>query len=159
MECTPEQIAEKRRIALERLKVKKEAIAKAREQSSTNTANSNTNVKASVALGTSNKITTSPYQNSRNIAHPYASKMSPTNATNILNNKKEPVVSSSLLAKVISCSCYMISESRFEVNPSAYHNKLIDVFRTIPSRGYGMNPVHLLLHCTLLMRFSVSSFL
>lgn len=142
MECTPEQIAEKRRIALERLKAKKEAIAKAKEQSPANT-NTNTNVKASVALATSNKIKTSPYQNSRNIAHPYASKTSPTNATNILNNKKEPVVSSSL-AKVISCSCYMISESRFEVNPSAFNNKLIDVFRTIPSRGYGMNPVHLL---------------
>lgn len=120
MECTPEEIAEKRRVALERLKAKKEAMAKAKELSS------NTTGKASTASVVSTTIPTYSYQNARNVSHPYANKMSPKNA---VNNKQE--------FKVISCSCYMISESRFEVNPSGFSNKLIDVFRTIPSKGYG----------------------
>lgn len=129
MECTPEEIAEKRRIALERLKAKKEALAKTKELLSTKS-----NEKEPVALTTSKKIPTNPYQNSRILSHPYASK--PT-STNNINNKKQQVVQAPI--SVISCSCYMISQNRFEVNPSAYYNKLIDVFRTIPSRGYGKN--------------------
>lgn len=126
MECTPAEIAEKKRIALERLKAKKEAMAKARESLSLKS-----NEKESWALSTSTKVLTN-HQNARILAHPYASKAS---STNNFNNKNEQVVSS----KVISCSCCMISQNRFEVNPSAFNNKLIDVFRTIPSKGYGRN--------------------
>lgn len=131
MECTPAEIAEKKRIALERLRAKKEAMAKAKESLS-----SKSNEKESVALSTSTRVLTNPYQNARILAHPYASKGS--SASNV-NNKTEKVVP--IPCKAVTCTCYMISQSRFEVNPSAFNNKLIDVFRTIPSRGYGKESI------------------
>ncbi|KAG4066477.1 hypothetical protein HA402_007113 [Bradysia odoriphaga] len=123
MECTAEEIAEKRRIALERLKAKKEALAKARE--------SVTKPNESMALATSKKISTNPYQSTRTMSHPYANKMPSTTTTAAKVNQPAPV-------KVISCSCYMVSESRFEVNPSGFSNQLINIFKTIPSRSYDM---------------------
>lgn len=126
MECTPEEIAEKRRIALERLKAKKEAMAKA--------------TKESTVLSTSKHISTNPYQDARIRAHPYASKVSSTATYNVSNQKEQTVP---IPCKVIvTCSCYMISESRFEVKPSAFNNKLIDVFKTFPSRSYGRNRLY-----------------
>lgn len=135
MECTPEEIAEKKRIAQERLKAKKEAMAKAKESCSSE-GKSNEKQQPTVALNTSNKILTNPYQNSRILSHPYhptTSKVGNTSTNNKVNDNKQ-VIS---IPNPISCNCYMISESRFEVNPSGYNSKLIDVFRTIPSRGYG----------------------
>lgn len=126
MECTAEEIAEKRRIALERLKAKKEALAKARQSSI------QSNGTESTTLATSKKIPTNPYQNSRILSHPYANK---TPSTSSVNVKKEPTVS--IPTKVISCTCYMITDNRFEVQPSAFSTPLINIFRTIPSRGYG----------------------
>ncbi len=127
MECTAEEIAEKRRIALERLKAKKDAIAKAKEA-----LNSKSNEKESMTLATSKKIPINPYQQSRAQSHPYGIKATSTITTNVNVKKEEPKVI------VISCNCYIITESRFEVKPSGYSNPLINVFRTIPSRGYGM---------------------
>lgn len=40
-------------------------------------------------------------------------------------------------AKVISGTVYLISEERFEVNPSEFCVPLINIFKTIPSRSYG----------------------
>lgn len=37
----------------------------------------------------------------------------------------------------VTCKVEMISVQRFEVQPSGYHAKLIEVFKTIPSRSYG----------------------
>lgn len=125
MECTAEEIAEKRRIALERLKAKKEALAKAREPL--------TKTNDSTALATSKKISTNPYQSTRTVSHPYANKMPSTSTTTA---KVEP--SATIPVKVISCSCYMVSDNRFEVSPSGFSNQLINVFKTIPSRSYGI---------------------
>lgn len=123
MECTAEEIAEKRRIALERLKAKKEALAKANE--------SLTKTNNSVVLATSKKISTNPYQSTRTASHPYANKVPTTSTT----AAKQPT---SIPVNVISCSCYMISDSRFEVNNSGFSSQLINIFKTIPSRSYGI---------------------
>lgn len=39
--------------------------------------------------------------------------------------------------KVVSGTVYLISEDRFEVNPSEFCTPLINIFKTIPSRNYG----------------------
>lgn len=130
MECTPEEIAEKKRIALERLKAKREALsvamAKTKEQP--------------MASNTSHKIITNPYNNARNLSHPYDTSKSSLNTNSMKNNA----------IKLISCSCYMITESRFVVSASGFFNKLIDVFKTIPSRAYGIK-------CTCLIQSSKNS--
>lgn len=42
-----------------------------------------------------------------------------------------------LFMNSVSCKVELISVQRFEVQPSSYHAKLIEVFKTIPSRSYG----------------------
>lgn len=37
----------------------------------------------------------------------------------------------------VSCKVTMINAQRFEVQPSSFHNKLIEVFKSIPSKTYG----------------------
>lgn len=58
--------------------------------------------------------------------HPYAK---PENNTR--NESTVPV------DKVVSGTIYLISEERFEVKPSEFCTPLIDIFKTLPSRGYG----------------------
>lgn len=125
MECTPEEIAEKKRIALERLKAKKEAIAKSK-------ASSAPQPNPKDPLSTSTKVPTNPYQNARSLSHPYANRMPSSNNVNVKKQQTAPIPS-----KVISCTCYMISHNRFEVQPSAFSSPLINAFKTIPSRNYG----------------------
>uniref|UniRef100_A0A1I8NRJ2 HARP domain-containing protein n=1 Tax=Stomoxys calcitrans TaxID=35570 RepID=A0A1I8NRJ2_STOCA len=37
---------------------------------------------------------------------------------------------------MVSCEVTLLSVTRFEVQPSGYHSKLVEVFRTIPSKSY-----------------------
>lgn len=41
------------------------------------------------------------------------------------------------VTKVVTGNVYLISEDRFEVNPSEFCAPLINIFKTIPSRIYG----------------------
>ncbi|XP_061718834.1 SWI/SNF-related matrix-associated actin-dependent regulator of chromatin subfamily A-like protein 1 isoform X2 [Cydia pomonella] len=71
-----------------------------------------------------------PVRNSGNFAngnrsfHPYAKPESSGSETSV------PVT------KVVSGTVYLISEDRFEVNPSEFCPPLINVFKTIPSKSY-----------------------
>lgn len=141
MSCTPQEIAEKKRIALERLRAKKQSTSAVVEASSAFYGKSSTKSDAEdTALNTSTKTTINPYQNARILSQPYhlSNNLNKTGssstAVSSLNNKKQQVAP--IFAKIISCSCYMISETRFVVSSSGFHNKLIDVFKTIPSKGY-----------------------
>lgn len=60
--------------------------------------------------------------NASKTLHPYARPE---------NNMSPPV------SKVVSGSIYLISDNRFEVNPSEFCTPLINIFKTIPSRNYG----------------------
>lgn len=61
-----------------------------------------------------------------NTFHPYAKPESSKQAENAV-----PV------SKVVSGTVYLISEHRFEVNPSEFCTPLINIFKSIPSRNYG----------------------
>lgn len=64
--------------------------------------------------------------NARKIFHPYAK---PENSTSMCT--KMPI------SKVVSGTIYLISDNRFEVNPSEFCTPLINIFKSIPSRNYG----------------------
>lgn len=49
---------------------------------------------------------------------------------------KQPDVSVPI-TKVVSGTVYLISEDRFEVNPSEFCIPLINIFKSIPTRSYG----------------------
>lgn len=41
--------------------------------------------------------------------------------------------------KVVSGTIYLITEDRFEVKPSDFSEQMINIFKTIPSRSYGIS--------------------
>ncbi|XP_075152134.1 SWI/SNF-related matrix-associated actin-dependent regulator of chromatin subfamily A-like protein 1 [Haematobia irritans] len=165
--CSAAEIAEKRRIALEKLKAKKANLAKTPPQtkappnttiaSSTNAPITTENKASSFlnALKGSNifKQRQEPQHSARDAAHPYKrpsleeSKNFYKKSSNGDNNEKRngPILGlcpaqKSIIGPVgvnsVSCKVAMISVTRFEIQPSGYHSKLIEVFKTIPSKSY-----------------------
>lgn len=152
MSCTAEEISEKRRIALERLKNRKLKMNTAVQ--STTAAVQPVQEKPSNSA-TSPKSIRSFYGSTTNVktnqlsAYETIIKKSPTNkiANRILsqpysnqNNQSGPSAATNQLAPVfttvVTCSCSLITPRRFQVITSGFFAKLIDVFKTIPSRAY-----------------------
>lgn len=96
-----------------------------------------TNVKTDVLNDYENKMKKTPTNkiSNRILSQPYTH-----------NNNSGPSTSgsspgqklASVFTKTVSCSCSMATASRFQVTSSGFSAKLVDVFKTIPSRAYGM---------------------
>uniref|UniRef100_A0A0A1XLP0 SWI/SNF-related matrix-associated actin-dependent regulator of chromatin subfamily A-like protein 1 n=1 Tax=Zeugodacus cucurbitae TaxID=28588 RepID=A0A0A1XLP0_ZEUCU len=174
--CTAAEIAEKRRIALEKLAAKKQRLAAEakltppvqqqrttagaistnsffKQQNHTQTHNptnttakpqQNTSAKpSSAAINFLNDLKRSNIgkyaNNARDAAQPYPRSpfhnKSTAAATHTASNTNKQTLAPIFVVSV-SCKVYMISNTRFVVQPSCFHGKLIDVFKTIPSRLY-----------------------
>lgn len=186
--CTAEEIAEKKRIALERLKAKKNQQSFA----SPGTAQSNFNnkvphspfvTKDSKVVDSTVKLTekpastfyqpqinslnaspssnkasefiaalkqsstiTSRLEEARAASHPYQKKVQ-NHKQSFDQNQHSRILSinqnsakqlAPVFSKAVSCTTHIVSPSRFAVVPSSYHEKLIDVFKQIPSKSYGI---------------------
>lgn len=160
MSCSSEQIAEKKRLAQERLRTRKtEALLiaenkrlalerlhartkqigvdpQSRAKSSPSSSNSASLFIASLHPSTSthpvgkikiNEIRPKPYDKRP------ASSHTNENTSAIVNQSVAPI-----FRKSISCVCSLVSATRFVVTPSGFHAKLIEVFKQIPSRSYGI---------------------
>lgn len=162
MGCTAEEIAEKRRVALERLKQRKETAKTSKSSTSSNTATSpGTAAKASSAFygnqkqdkanaldqyenkmkhetkhSTANRIMSQPYSKRHENASTNAPLKNTTSTNNNNNNNNNNQKPASIFTKVVTCTCSMISPTRFQVVASGYSDKLIDVFKSIPTRAY-----------------------
>lgn len=156
MSCTAEEISEKRRLALERLKNRKLKLNTAVQstttttvqppvqQEPTNTATSPksivsfygnaTSVKTNQLTAYENKMKTSPANkiSNRILSQPYPSNQNAESGSRESTAKKLAPV----FTTVVTCSCSLISPGRFQVATSGFFVKLIDVFKTIPSRAY-----------------------
>lgn len=180
MSCSAEQIAEKKRLALERLKAKQTGAAapaatgtkvqlphksktdliaenkrlalerlRAKQQnaSSKTTLSPSTN-SASMFLS-SNSFYSEQCQSdvgktkplTQNRPKPYADNR-PTGST------AKPMTNQPLAAifqNSVSCSCSLLSSSRFVVKAQKYFEPLIEVFKLIPSRSYGQLYIYIFL--------------
>lgn len=154
MSCTADEIEEKKRLAQERLKKTKEA-----SQSQIPVSHPSTSANNATSPGTSTKSTSIFYGNdtqqkantlnhhenkmkqqhqygqiSRIMSQPYpkrdANVPTPATAQNSAHKFLKP------FEKVITCTCSMISSTRFQVITSGYSDKLIAVFKTIATRSY-----------------------
>ncbi|KAF9419464.1 hypothetical protein HW555_003964 [Spodoptera exigua] len=94
-------------------------------------ANRNTPVKTNPAQGgsplpsSSNSVFKS-FASSLNRSHPYAKPKGPES----VQENKVPI------GKVVTGTVYLISEDRFEVNPSEFCTPLINIFKSLPSKSY-----------------------
>lgn len=145
MQCTSEEIAEKKRLALERLKQRNQAT-----DNKAGGGNNNNVSSASTALKTTsgfygnassskaaaldnyeNKMKHSPSRavSNRILSQPYSARApKPADTTKI----------ASVFTNVVTCSCQMVAATRFEVNINGFLQQLIAVFKTIPSKNYSM---------------------
>ncbi|XP_069361268.1 SWI/SNF-related matrix-associated actin-dependent regulator of chromatin subfamily A-like protein 1 [Maniola hyperantus] len=123
MACSKEEIERKRLAALQKRqsKLTNEIIAqKIVNQPRKSTEWMFTSQNSNIGPVKSNTGSHSP-----NTFHPYAKPESCKQAENSV-----PVT------KVVSGTVYLISEHRFEVNPSEFCTPLINIFKSIPSRNY-----------------------
>ena len=156
--CSAAEIEEKRRIALEKLKAKKAQLnlpSNSNEIKKPATINKNSNVtsnstqtkaghvenKASSFLSAlkSSDVFVQRQQvdhSIRDSAHPY--KRRSTKGTRSFGTSTSPQKQiAPVFLNGVTCKVEIISVQRFEVQPSSYNAKLIEVFKTIPSRSYG----------------------
>ncbi|XP_062127437.1 SWI/SNF-related matrix-associated actin-dependent regulator of chromatin subfamily A-like protein 1 [Drosophila sulfurigaster albostrigata] len=159
--CSSAEIAEKRRLAIAKLQAKKAASSttNANEQLSAKSAakfynsppQSNNNKPATSGSLNTNKSsaflnalkaikTTSNRELSRASAHPYQRPNGgPSRPSLSLSPEKKDPSGSNLapvFIKAVTCRIYLISAHRFAVEPSAYHEKLIQVFKMMPTKSY-----------------------
>ncbi|KAH8377525.1 hypothetical protein KR093_005804 [Drosophila rubida] len=163
--CSSAEIAEKRRLAIAKLQAKKATVATSNSSANSNAelsaksaskfynsppqSNNNTN-KLATSGSLNNKSSdflnalkaiksTSNRELSRAAAHPYQRPNGPSKPTLSLSPEKQQPGSSNLASvfiKSITCRIYLISTQRFAVEPSAYHEKLIQVFKQMPTKSY-----------------------
>lgn len=173
MSCTAEEIAEKRRVAQERLRERQQQSAAVTPKRVTTTNDNNNTLSVNTATASTSTSPTArsfygkalasnsskaaelenyeakirsepPYKNkNRILSQPYPTKDARTVAQTAKTNepKKTPFGQ-----KSVTCTCAMISSSRFHVTIDGYHAKLIDVFKTIPTRSYGMKRTYFFFH-------------
>lgn len=75
----------------------------------------------------------------RAAAHPYQRPNGPAKPTLSSHSPDKPKPTeavASVFVKSVSCRVYMISPNRFAVDASGYHEKLIEVFKKMPSKSY-----------------------
>lgn len=148
MACSAEKIAEKKREAMERLKRTKETLQAPKQAVNANNSTSRgTAPKPSVQFyGNQNPdkaIALNQYEFKMNNQVPHSSSnrvfSQPYPRSNQNPNKTAPSNQkvASVFNKMVTCTCQMISHKRFEVKESRYYAKLIDVFKSIPTRSYG----------------------
>ncbi|CAH0755971.1 unnamed protein product [Diatraea saccharalis] len=121
MSCTKEEIEKKRLAALQKRQSKL--------QPQPNTLFKTTVHETSPA--STSGIFKSITANNNKTFHPYAKQKAENNIQT--QNTFVPT------GKVISGTVYLISEDRFEVNPSEFCSPLINIFKRIPSKNYDSN--------------------
>lgn len=152
MSCTAAEIAEKKRRAIERLKQRQNPSAstiqplqqKQNTTSVTSPGSSKTfygnasHEKAAKLSEYEYKIKHAPYPHTTNriLSQPY-SKRHEHNDNSNRTNKTSSSTNRVIFPFSTACTCSMINEKRFMVTASAYNEKLIEVFKTIPTRSYG----------------------
>lgn len=124
MQCTPEQIAEKRRLAQQKLAQKRLMIE-------------NVNAKSPEVFLTSNNRN-SFFNKPGDYCNNHNSVRSPKQFTFKPYDKQKttPQQSNQTKTNVITGTCYLISECRFAVELTGFSTPAINIFKTIPSKSY-----------------------
>ncbi|XP_035913171.1 SWI/SNF-related matrix-associated actin-dependent regulator of chromatin subfamily A-like protein 1 [Anopheles stephensi] len=147
MSCTSEEIAEKRRLAIERLNARKKCVEN-QPNSSTSSNGDGGGVQRTTALGTAaNKtpfsISTFYGGNQSTFGKVSSALHSKRGSTATAPYAKPGQKQTSTPAKVapifvrtVTCACSIVSESRFVVETNGFNESMIEVFKQIPSKMY-----------------------
>ncbi|EAT41369.1 AAEL006963-PA [Aedes aegypti] len=168
MSCTAEEIAEKRRIAIERLNARKNGL-----NNNVGGGGGPSLVSSSVAGTTSTQHAAETHKRpwpsgTHNPGSFYGTNSTVSNFKQIVTNGAKPAEGGGkmksffnnprsqtlpyvkntpigngtpdkvapVFTRTVTCSCALVSESRFVVQPSGFHEKLIEVFKSVSSKQY-----------------------
>uniref|UniRef100_A0A182MCU0 SWI/SNF-related matrix-associated actin-dependent regulator of chromatin subfamily A-like protein 1 n=1 Tax=Anopheles culicifacies TaxID=139723 RepID=A0A182MCU0_9DIPT len=141
MSCTSEEIAEKRRLAIERLNARKKCIESQTNNSKVGgdgssvqtvppTGINKTPLTISTFYGGNQSSfgkSNSSFHTKRAIAaQPYTKP----------NQKNTPAKVAPIFVRTITCACSIVSDSRFVTESNGYNEQMIEVFKQIPSKNY-----------------------
>lgn len=115
MQCTAEQIEEKKRLAQNKLA----------QKYGLNSPNKSFSNSSSTLNAAKSDLKQLPSGTNSPKAFKFKPYDKPTSALSFYGK-----------ASLVTASCYLISESRFAVDLNGYSSAAIDVFKTIPSRNY-----------------------
>lgn len=169
MSCTAEEIAEKRRIAIERLNARKNGL-----NNNVGGGGGPSLVSSSVAETTSTQHAAETHKRpwpsgTHNPGSFYGTNSTVSNFKQIVTNGAKPAEGGGkmknffnnprsqtlpyvkntpigngtpdkvapVFTRTVTCSCALVAESRFVVQPSGFHERLIEVFKSVPSKQYG----------------------
>lgn len=157
MQCSVEEIKEKRRLALERLKKTKEGAQSHAPTPNPTTASAST----ATSPGTSTKPTSIFYgsdtqqkanaldayenkmkqqhhhgQSNRILSQPYPKRDTNAAASTSTTSNNSAQKFLKPFEKVVTCTCSMVSSKRFQVVTCGYSDKLINIFKSIATRSY-----------------------
>uniref|UniRef100_A0A182NET2 SWI/SNF-related matrix-associated actin-dependent regulator of chromatin subfamily A-like protein 1 n=1 Tax=Anopheles dirus TaxID=7168 RepID=A0A182NET2_9DIPT len=148
MSCTSEEIAEKRRIAIERLNARKRSLENQSnnnklgsaalnytgttsepQKTATGTDKIPLNIRTFYGVGNESSFgkSSSSYQTNRGATHPYA-KPAPKSET---PSKVAPI-----FVRTVTCACSLVSETRFIVETNGFNEQMVQMFKQIPSKNY-----------------------
>lgn len=130
--CSPEEIEKKRLLALQK---KKEAQLKAQNTFRNSSLhdefkhNENRNIKDNTVVRSNPMHEQSRHSDSTHIIRQDrpSNRFNPIESKNFFNKKT-----------LVTGNCYMITDDRFAVELSTFVPEIIETFKTIPSRIYGM---------------------
>lgn len=107
-------------------------------KATTNTYSRNDNKSSSFLNALKAISSASSRELSRATAHPYQRPNGPHKPTLGLSPEKQKPTEglASVFVKSVNCRVYMISPNRFAVDASGYHEKLIEVFKKMPTKSY-----------------------
>ncbi|XP_053664648.1 SWI/SNF-related matrix-associated actin-dependent regulator of chromatin subfamily A-like protein 1 [Anopheles marshallii] len=141
MSCTSEEIAEKRRLAIERLNARKKCIGS--QQTNNSVSVDGSSVQAVPATGINRTpLTISTFydgnQSSFGKSSPsFHAKRGPTAYPYTKPNQKNgPAKVAPIFVRTVTCACSILSESRFVAESNGYNEQMIEVFKQIPSKSY-----------------------
>ncbi|KAL0821998.1 hypothetical protein ABMA28_005384 [Loxostege sticticalis] len=126
MSCTKEEIEKKRLAALQKRQNKVLCVTPNKPSASPATNSFGTPKSAGGPIKNNAYNTSSSF-------HPYARLSNSPKCSNLQSENCVPV------GKIVNGTVYLISEDRFEVNPSEFCTPLINIFKTLPSRSYDAN--------------------
>uniref|UniRef100_A0A182RG25 SWI/SNF-related matrix-associated actin-dependent regulator of chromatin subfamily A-like protein 1 n=1 Tax=Anopheles funestus TaxID=62324 RepID=A0A182RG25_ANOFN len=140
MSCTSEEIAEKRRLAIERLNARKKCIENQSNHSQVSrhggivqavpTGINKTPLNISTFYGGNQssfgKSNSSLHMKRTPTTHPYTKPI----------QKNTPTKVAPIFVRTVTCACSIVSESRFVVESNGFNEQMIEVFKQIPSKSY-----------------------
>uniref|UniRef100_A0A182SEK0 Helicase ATP-binding domain-containing protein n=1 Tax=Anopheles maculatus TaxID=74869 RepID=A0A182SEK0_9DIPT len=146
MSCTSEEIAEKRRLAIERLNARKKCIQNLANNNTSSTTGDGGGVQQTGPLATNRTpLSISTFYGGNQfsfgkVSSSLQTKRGPTASVPYTKpgqkQNNTPGKVAPIFVRTVTCACSIVSDIRFVVETNGFNEQMIEVFKQIPSKTY-----------------------